>query len=89
LDRLLQEHGEVLIVEDLLLPHGEHAHHDGFVIASKEALRLLFAVNADDAAQMRDVRIAYSDTPDRLMCVGIPAKFIGRISNKTVKDALT
>lgn len=86
---LLNEDGVVLIVEDSLLPHGEHAHGEGFVIASTEALRLLFAVKSQEATMMTTARISYSDTPDRLMCVSIPAKFLSQISRETVQSALT
>jgi len=86
---LLEEGGEMLIVEDLLLPHGEDAHRDGFVIASTEALRRLFNINPEDAASLRSSRIAYSDTPDRLMCISIPARFVGQTSGDSVKAALS
>jgi hypothetical protein len=84
---ILQNDGQVLVVEDLLLPHGENAHQDGFVIASKEALRRLFCVD-EEAGQMRTGAISHYGTADRLMCVSIPAKFISQISSASVKDAL-
>jgi hypothetical protein len=86
---LLTDAGEILIVEDLQLPHGEHAHKDGFVIASKEALRIMFQIEANEALLMREVRSAHSDTPDRLMCLSVPAKFVNRISAESVRRALT
>ena len=86
---LLADDGEVLIVEDLLLPHGEHAHGEGFVIASSEALRLLFSVKPDEAETMRKQSESLLGTNERLMCVSIPARFVGQISSESVKAALS
>jgi energy-coupling factor transporter ATP-binding protein EcfA2 len=86
---LVDENGEVLIVEDLLLPHGENAHSEGFVVASKEALRHLFAIDSEDSVRLRDTRSDLLRTEGRLMCVSIPAKFVGQVSANSTKSALT
>jgi SAM-dependent methyltransferase len=83
---ILVPDGEMLIVEDLQLPQGEHAHNEGFVIASREAFRKLFAVGA---TELRETKASSPSMLDRLMCVAVPARVIGQASGQTVFEAVS
>ncbi len=46
--RALQDDGYLLIVEDQLIPTGEHAHEYGFIVLDTPHLRTLFSITAAD-----------------------------------------
>jgi SAM-dependent methyltransferase len=86
---IISPSGELLIVEDLLLPHGEHAHNEGFVIASQEAFRLLFAIQESETGVIRQVWTENPKMADRLICIGIRASQLTYVTSETVVNALS
>lgn len=62
----LSSDGSILILEDLFLAKGEHAHEFGFIVLGAEELRILF--------KLKHLPKIYEhkESPSRLMCCEIP-----------------
>jgi SAM-dependent methyltransferase len=82
LREILKPNGYVLIVEDMHMPHGEHAHEHGFILLDTEEFQLLFAVDREDHSQFR-----YAGT-ERLRAHLVRADALGKISTGTIEQAL-
>lgn len=80
LDRIkniLAPTGFMIVVEDLILPHGENAHKHGFLLVDHSSARKLFSLSSDPVPfEPKEERYK-----DRLTCYLIPA------SNVTVSEA--
>ena len=79
----LREDGYLLIVEDMQIPHGEHAHAHGFILLDTEQLQELFGIkDREDSRQFR----SYGD--GRLKAHLISAEAVAGVSQSTVTTAL-
>jgi energy-coupling factor transporter ATP-binding protein EcfA2 len=78
----LHSNGYLLIVEDMQIPHGEHAHTHGFILLDTEQLKELFAVDRESSEQFRTFGT------DRLKAHLIHASALSEVSPTTVKNAL-
>lgn len=86
---ILEANGELLIVEDLQLPHGEHAHSEGFIIGSREAFRRMFKIEPSESTKLIEVRPLNPKLSHRLLCIRISASVLNRATSETLRDALS
>jgi SAM-dependent methyltransferase len=78
----LREGGHILIVEDMHIPHGEHAHAHGFILLDTEQLQELFRVDRENRQQFS------SHGTHRLKAHLVRADVLGNVSVDTVRRAL-
>ena len=80
---ILKQDGSLLIVEDQRMPVGENAHSKGFLVLDTIALRKLFSAEAADIGR-------YDERGDsRLLAHSVPARLIGRVTQRTIRAAIT
>lgn len=81
----LKPSGHLLILEDMKIPHGEHAHKDGFILLDTEQLQTLFVIDREDPDEFS----THSDSSDeRLKAHLIRADTLQRITGDSIKAAL-
>jgi hypothetical protein len=78
----LRDDGYLLIVEDMHIPYGEHAHKHGFILLETEQLQELFDVDRENPQQFR------SYGKERLKAHLVRADVLPKVSADTVKKAL-
>lgn len=83
LSRCLHRDGYLLVVEDMHIPHGEHAHEHGFILLDTVQLQILFRATPEDPEHIR----CYSER-DRLKAHLISASLLGNVTLDTVSAAL-
>jgi predicted ATPase/cyclopropane fatty-acyl-phospholipid synthase-like methyltransferase len=79
----LKESGELLIVEDYLMPQGEYAHQFGFIVLDTESLQKLF-----EAGDGKDKIRIQSERDGRIKGHFIPRHLLTNVSAITIKQAL-
>jgi predicted ATPase/cyclopropane fatty-acyl-phospholipid synthase-like methyltransferase len=79
----LKESGELLIIEDYLMPQGEYAHQFGFIVLDTESLQKLFG-----AGDGKDKIRIQSERNDRIKGHFIPKPLLANVSAITIKQAL-
>lgn len=82
LARVLRPDGYLLVVEDMHIPYGEHAHEHGFLLLDAAHLKTLFKVNREDPGEFR----TFGD--DRLKAHLVRADVLKRVSPESVTEAL-
>lgn len=80
--KLLNENGILLIVEDLILPTGEKAYNNGFVILDDLDIKELFYSKATNIKSDR------CEVNDRLIIHTIPKECLEALTSETRKKAL-
>ncbi|MDA1050504.1 MAG: hypothetical protein O3C40_08485, partial [Planctomycetota bacterium] len=83
--RALRSNGRLLVVEDYMMPQGEHSHRYGFVCLNAEQLKALFATNNEEGFLSVDASGKYAG---RIRSHLIPAISFSRVSAETRKNAL-
>ncbi|WP_436515601.1 AAA family ATPase [Ekhidna sp. To15] len=83
LQKLLSEKGAVLIVEDELMPRGEKAYQNGFIVLDTADLRVLFKLETKDHGFHVN-----SKKNERLKAHLMSKKHLGNISTDSIKSAL-
>ena len=83
LSDLLRPKGYLLIVEDMQIPRGEHAHTHGFILLDTEHLQDLFAVDREDEDCFRSFC-----QDSRLKAHLVRGDMLKNVSSDTVKTAL-
>jgi predicted ATPase len=79
----LADSGELLIIEDYLMPKGEYAHPFGFIVLDTEALQALFASGSgDEGIKVEDGQNS------RVRGHFIPKKLLANVTQDTIKAAL-
>ena len=86
LKRLLKDDGKLLLIEDCKIPVGELPHQKGFVVLNSLHLKDLFAIPAAEKAFIANDARPDSE-PGRLMAHLIPACYLDKITNQTMKKA--
>lgn len=81
--RLLKEDGVLLLVEDMLIPTGEKAYQNGFLILDTQHLRKLFKIRDDEKLEFSDAR-----KNGRLKGHFIKKEYLMRIDDNSIKDAI-
>ena len=84
--QLLKPEGQLLVVEDQRLPHGERAHEYGFLLLDTLEFRKLFAISAHDEAQ--NLYVVRSESGGRLKAHYFKRELLGRITPNTKRLAL-
>jgi ABC-type branched-subunit amino acid transport system ATPase component len=79
----LKDSGDLLIIEDHLMPQGEYAHEFGFIVLDTKPLESLFA--ASDGKNSIEVR---SEREGRIKGHYIPKCLLAKVSAITIKQAL-
>lgn len=82
--QVLRPDGFLLIAEDLIMPHGELAHRDGFVVLDPTGIGHLF----DDVNE--EIVISSSSDPryhNRLFAYLVPATLLGKVSQSSIHNA--
>jgi energy-coupling factor transporter ATP-binding protein EcfA2/cyclopropane fatty-acyl-phospholipid synthase-like methyltransferase len=79
----LKYSGDLLIIEDYLMPQGEYAHEFGFIVLDTESLQSLF-----DAGDGKDKIRVESERKGRIKGHFIPKHLLANISDSTIKKAL-
>jgi energy-coupling factor transporter ATP-binding protein EcfA2/SAM-dependent methyltransferase len=79
----LKDSGDLLIIEDYLMPQGEYAHEFGFIVLNTESLKSLFA-----AGDEKDKIIVEPEREDRIKGHFVPKHLLANISAITIKNAL-
>lgn len=84
IQRLLKDDGEVLLVEDMAIPRGEHAHKYGFMVLDTAQIRTLFSITSHDSGEfVTDIK-----RNDRLKAHLISKSLLSRISRDTRDRAI-
>ncbi|MFA6189573.1 MAG: AAA family ATPase [Sulfuricurvum sp.] len=87
--KLLKEDGYLLLIEDCLLPTGELAHRNGFIVFNTLHLIKLFEIPVTETRFIKhDARFDSEEQRGRLMAHLIPTPYLGNISSATIIDAL-
>lgn len=81
--KLLKEDGFLLLVEDQLIPVGEKAYKNGFLVLTTLHLKELFAITSDEPFETHDQR-----GDKRLVAHIIPKSYLQRITHNTKIAAL-
>jgi len=84
--KYLSKDGYLLIVEDHLIPVGEKAYREGFLVFDEESLRILFNINENDNFNSKPCNDR--EYKDRLIIHFIPKQCIKRVSNQTIFNAV-
>jgi ABC-type cobalamin/Fe3+-siderophores transport system ATPase subunit/cyclopropane fatty-acyl-phospholipid synthase-like methyltransferase len=79
----LKESGELLIIEDYLMPQGEYAHQFGFIVLDTESLQKLFV-----AGDGKDKIRIQSERDGRIKGHFIPKPLLANVSAITIKQAV-
>jgi ABC-type cobalamin/Fe3+-siderophores transport system ATPase subunit len=79
----LKKSGELLIIEDYLMPQGEYAHQFGFIVLDTESLQKLFL-----AGDGKDKIRIQSERDGRIKGHFIPKPLLANVSATTIKQAL-
>jgi ABC-type cobalamin/Fe3+-siderophores transport system ATPase subunit/SAM-dependent methyltransferase len=79
----LKDSGDLLIIEDYLMPQGEYAHEFGFIVLNTESLKSLFA-----AGDGKDKIIVEPEREDRIKGHFVPKHLLANVSAITIKNAL-
>lgn len=82
--KLLNDEGHIIIIEDLLIPVGENPHKNGFILLGLEQMKILFGVLDCDT----DFNYSDADNRERLLAYKVPRKYLKRISDQTINQAL-
>lgn len=82
LQKVLNPAGFVLIVEDMQIPKGEHAHEQGFILLDLAALQELFDIDRGSEDEMK------SFGNDRLKAHLIAANKVGCVTRESIARAL-
>lgn len=80
---LLKPEGHLLIIEDQLIPIGEHAHEYGFIVLDTESLMYLFEIKDAGALTVDEKR------EGRLKAHLVPSKYIANYNHNTLKKSMT
>jgi predicted ATPase/SAM-dependent methyltransferase len=83
ISKLLNNNGHLLVVEDELIPVGEMAHQNGFIVYDTTEFRELFSVTDGDGEFVRDEK-----RNGRLMAHLIKKEWLIRITTETIKSSL-
>jgi ABC-type cobalamin/Fe3+-siderophores transport system ATPase subunit/SAM-dependent methyltransferase len=79
----LKESGELLIIEDYLMPQGEYAHQFGFIVLDTESLQKLFV-----ASDGKDKIRIKSERDGRIKGHFMPKPLLANVTAITIKQAL-
>ena len=82
--RLLKPQGRLLILEDMEIPHGELAHHFGFLLLDEQHICKLMAWTEQDSEKI----MTLTALNDRLKAHVVPAGLLGRTTTDSTKAAL-
>jgi len=80
----LKDSGELIIIEDQVIPVGEKAHKEGFLVFDRTQFCKLFSIDPSAA----DYKTEMSPLNDRLKAHRIPKSHLENISSDTIKNAL-
>jgi len=83
ISQLLKPEGKLLLVEDTLIPHGEKAYQNGFLVLDTPELKDLFVISEKDTDF-----VSKAQKLDRLKVHLIPKKCLIRINADTRRKAL-
>lgn len=83
LTELLDDNGQLLLVEDQRIPLGEAAHEFGFIVLDTIAIKDLFKISGDDSQI-----IQASERDGRLKAHLIPKSYLARCDHDSVQRAL-
>ncbi len=83
IDNLLNENGEVLIVEDSQIPIGEKAHQHGFIVFDEAQIRELFCIGGG-----QDFISQAHPKNQRLKAHLVPKKYLSNITTETREAAI-
>lgn len=83
--KLLHADGYLLIIEDMHIPHGEHAHEHGFILLDTHELQKLFGAKPESGSLIED---SDPKRPDRLKAHLVSAKLLSNVSRETICAAL-
>lgn len=81
----LAQDGHLIIVEDYLMPKGEHANKYGFIVLNTESLLALFNVSSADDIQVYNARQRYAN---RIRAHKIPRRLLENVDSATRKKSL-
>jgi ABC-type cobalamin/Fe3+-siderophores transport system ATPase subunit/SAM-dependent methyltransferase len=81
---LLKPQGRLLILEDMEIPHGELAHHFGFLLLDEQHICKLMAWTEQDSEKI----MTLTALNDRLKAHVVPAGLLGRTTTDSTKAAL-
>ena len=81
----LKSDGFLLIIEDYLMPVGEHAHEYGFIVLDSEPIKDLFQIEDGDGYEVIHGPDKYKD---RIRAHKVPAKCLPRINTESRAKAL-
>lgn len=84
LTHCLRPEGYLLVVEDMQIPQGEHAHEHGFILLDRAQLLQLFRARAEDDEHIRSVH----ERGGRLVAHLIRAELLANVTGNTVTEAL-
>jgi predicted ATPase len=79
----LADSGELLIIEDYLMPKGEYAHPFGFIVLDTESLQALFASAIGD----KEIRVE-TEQNERVKGHFVPKKLLANVTRDTIDKAL-
>ena len=79
---LLTENGEVIWIEDRLMPKGEKAHRNGFIVFGPLQIKELFNITGNA------LKFSYADEHERLMKCNITKNQLLGFSTENLKEAL-
>lgn len=82
--KILKPDGVLFLVEDQLIPIGEKAHKNGFIVLNTIDLKKLFSISETDT----DFQWFDERSDGRLVAHMIPKKYLERISSETRVNAL-
>jgi ABC-type cobalamin/Fe3+-siderophores transport system ATPase subunit/SAM-dependent methyltransferase len=83
INQSLAESGELLIIEDYLMPKGEYAHPFGFIVLDTQPLQALFASGSGD----KEIKVEDGQN-GRVRGHFIPKKLLANVTQDTTKAAL-
>jgi hypothetical protein len=79
----LADSGELLIIEDYLMPKGEYAHPFGFIVLDTESLQALFASGAGG----KEIKVE-DDMNGRVRGHSVPRGLLENVTEDTIRAAL-
>ncbi len=85
LRKSLKTNGFIILVEDMLLPHGEKIEDHGFLVLDSISAKSLFNMESEPLV----IKSSLENFANRILCCVIQKEQIGEISNKSIKNALS
>ncbi|OWK45266.1 AAA family ATPase [Fimbriiglobus ruber] len=77
--------GTFVVVEDYLMPKGEHAHRYGFIVLNTESLIALFGAGPRDEIEVRESEGRYKG---RIRAHVVPKRLLSNVTKDTRRKAL-